>query len=173
MSQRRPLVLTDELIEVGKKATYFEVRRQCPKLVDPDEAWQEICLKLVSQPPVYDSSRGASEATFLKLIVSRAVSKFAEKARRHQKRFQLMELDDREAPAEEPLDEKIDLLMRYIDSEETRRFVELLMECNLNKSEVGRRLNWPESKVRYRFDLLKPRLLAAGFEPKLLEEKSE
>jgi DNA-directed RNA polymerase specialized sigma24 family protein len=172
MSQRRPLVLTDELIEVGKKATYFEVRRQCPKLVDPDEAWQDICLKLVSQPQIYDASRGASEATFLKLIVSRAVSKFAEKARRHNKRFQLMELDDREAPPEELLEEKIDL-MRYIDSEETRRFVELLMECNLNKSEVGRRLNWSESKVRYRFDLLKPRLLAAGFDPKKLKEKSE
>lgn len=172
MSQRRPLVLTDELIEVGKKATYFEIRRQCPKLVDPDEAWQDICLKLVSQPQIYDASRGASEATFLKLIVSRAVSKFAEKAKRHHKRFQLMEIEDQEAPREEPLDEKIDL-MRYIDSEETRRFVELLMECNLNKSEVGRRLNWPESKVRYRFDLLKPRLLAAGFDPKKLKEKSE
>ncbi len=172
MSQRRPLVLTEELIEVGRKATYFEVRRQCPKLVDPDDAWQEICLKLVSQPQMYDPSRGASEATFLKLIVSRAVSKYADKARRHKKRFRLMEIEDREAPTEEPPKEPINL-MQYIDCEETRRLCELLIECNFNKSEVARRLGWGESKVRSRFNLLAPRLKAAGVDLRTIKEQQE
>jgi len=172
MSQRKPLVLTEELIEVGRMATYFEVQRQCQKLVDPDDAWQEICLKLVSQPQIYDPSRGASEATFLKLIVSRAVSKYAEKARRHKMRFRLMEIEDREAPAEELPKEPIDWL-QYIDCEETRRFCELLIACNLNKSEVARRLGWNESKVRYRLDLLAPRLKAAGVDIHKLKEQQE
>jgi DNA-directed RNA polymerase specialized sigma24 family protein len=172
MSQRKPLVLTEELIEVGRKATYFEVRRQCPNLVDPDDAWQEICLKLVSQPQMYDSSRGASEATFLKLIVSRAVSKHAEKARRQKRRFRLMEIEDREAPYEEPPKKPINV-MQYIDCEETRRLCELLIECNFNKSEVARQLGWSESKVRSRINLLAPRLKAAGVDLRTIKEQQE
>jgi DNA-directed RNA polymerase specialized sigma24 family protein len=176
MSQRRPLVLTDALIEIGSKATFFEVQRQCRKFVDPDEVWQEICLQLVSRPPQYDPSRGASEATFLKLIVSRAVSKYADKARRDAKHCRLLEPEDREALAVKPQGEPPEdpsRWLQYIDCDETRRFCELLIECKFNKSEVARRLGWGESKVRSRVNLLAPRLLKAGFDPSRFMEIKE
>jgi DNA-directed RNA polymerase specialized sigma24 family protein len=171
MSQRRPLVLTNELMEVGKTTTIIEVRKRCPVYVDAEDVWQEICLMLISSSPQFDPNRGASESTFLKLIVSRAVGKYADKVFRNAKRFRPFEESEyEESPGKEPLPEKVDWF-QYIECDETRKFCELLVECKLNKSEVARRLGWNESKVRYRFDLIKPRLLAAGFNlNKVLEE---
>jgi len=165
MSDPEPLELTAELLAIAQKATIIDARKRCPKSVDPEDVWQSVCLDLLRMSPKYDPSRKASKVTLLKLICSRAVSKYAAKAKRDAKsRFQQVEVPEKESLSDIRPSESIDIF-RYIESEETRRLCQLMMDCDCNMSEVARRIGISEGSVRYRLNLLAPRLKAAGFDP--------
>lgn len=164
MSDPEPLELTAELLAVAEKATIIEARKRCPKSVDPEDVWQSVCLDLVRTPPKYDPSRKASKVTLLKLICSRAVSKYAAKAKCDASRFQQVEVPERETLSDIQQSESIDMF-QYIESDETRRLCQLMMDCDCNMSEVARRMGISEGSVRSRLKLLAPRLKAAGFKP--------
>ena len=52
---------------------------------------------------------------------------------------------------------------QYIDNEDSRALCRTIMECDGNVSEAARRLGMKESTIRYRLNLLIPKLLAKGF----------
>jgi RNA polymerase sigma factor (sigma-70 family) len=164
MSDPEPIELTAELLAIARKATIIEARKRCPKSVDPEDVWQSVCLDLVRWPPKYDPSRKASKATLLKLICSRAVSKFAAKAKLDASRFKQVEVPERESLSDIQPSESDDIFC-VIDSEDTRRLCQLMMDCNCNMSEVARRMGISEGSVRSRLKLLAIRLKAAGFKP--------
>lgn len=164
MTDPESLVLTTELLEIARKATLIDARKRCPQFVDPEDVWQSVCLDLIRTPPKYDPSRKASKATLLKIVCSRAVSKYVAKAKRDARRFQQVEVPERESLSNIQPSESIDIF-RYIESDETRRLCQLLMECDCNMSEVARRMGISEGSVRYRLKLIAPRLKAAGIDP--------
>lgn len=164
MSDPEPLQLSDELLAIARKTTLNAARKRCPKSVDPEDVWQSVCLDLIRMPPKYDPSRKASKVTLLKLICSRAVSKYAAKVKRDASRFKQVQVPERESLSDIQPSESIDMF-QYIESDETLRLCQLMMDCDCNTSEVARRMGISEGSVRSRLKLLGPRLKAAGFKP--------
>lgn len=150
-----------EKLQSGNRKHTAEI---CPQSVDPEDVWQSVCLDLIRMPPKYDPSRKASKVTLLKLICSRAVSKYAAKAKREASRFKQVEVPERESLSDIQSSESIDMF-RYIESDETLRLCQLMMDCDCNMSEVARRMGISEGSVRSRLKQLAPRLKAAGFKP--------
>ncbi len=189
-SSPRELELTPDLIEFARATAIKEARKRCPGFVDPDDVAQEAVLMLMRNPPKFDATKNASEKTLIYTIVLRVVLKYAVReatfAKRypqeaeptppaagesepplsqlHQPKNRRAELRKRAATTEDILD--------YIDNEESKSLCRLVIECGGNVSEAARRLGLQEGTVRYRFKLLRSKLLAAGFDPFPPEEKS-
>jgi len=86
-SSPRELELTPDLIEYAKAVAIKEAEKRCPNYVVYDDVVQEVLLHLISKPPKYDPTRGASEKTLIYTIVQRAVLKYIGRQYRHAKRF--------------------------------------------------------------------------------------
>lgn len=54
-------------------------------------------------------------------------------------------------------------VLDFIDNEDSPALCRVIMECDGNVSEAARRLGMKESTIRYRLNLLIPKLLAKGF----------
>ncbi len=186
-SEPRELELTPELIEHATSAALHEAQKHCPKYVDYGDVVQEVLLHLVSKPPKYDPTRGASAKTLIHTIVQRGVLKYVARQCRHAERFrQVVETkpetpeDDeqirpqRDAAERHPFDrttrDPTDDVLQFIENEESRELCRTLIECDNNVSEVARRLGVTEGAVRYRLKMLAPKLIAAGFNPFNKEE---
>ncbi len=181
------LELTPDLIKSAKKFAYKLAKKRCPKHIDHDDAVQEALLKLVSNPPRYDSSRGAKETTLIYTVIDRAMIDYIKREnRKHADRFvQLDELETRVSDGGDDDDGNkprtyirirrpgdlrgsgwtTDDILKFIDSEESRALCRLVIECGGNVSEAARRLKVREGTIRYRLRLLGPKMLAAGFNP--------
>ncbi len=186
---KREIEFTADLLDYVRRVAIKEAKKNCPDFVIYDDVAQEVVLKLLSKPPKYDPSKGASEKTLIYTAVKYAVLKYADKEFRHAKRFKQSE-DRPTAP--EPCDDNAprnpasaqqrenverraadltakswstDDVLDFIDSEESRELCRTLIECDGNLSEAARRIGVSEGTVRYRLRLLAPKLLAAGFNP--------
>lgn len=178
--------LTDDLLDFAKRSAIIEAKKHIPDFVEYDDIVQEVWLKLLSKPPKYDPSKGASVKTLIYTIVQRIVLKHIARETRSAARFKQMvkpetgDDDDREAALDAfslkeagkrhhtDLTTKCwttDDVMEFIDDEESRELCRVVMECEGNKTEAAKRLGVSEGTVRYRFNQLVPKLLAAGFDP--------
>jgi RNA polymerase sigma factor (sigma-70 family) len=102
--------LTPDLIEYVRAIALTEAEKRCPKYVDYGDVLQEVMLHLISKPPKYDPSRGASVKTLLHTIIQRQVLKYVARQCRHAKQFTQVEertqnpeeLQDREGKLLDP-----------------------------------------------------------------------
>jgi transcriptional regulator with GAF, ATPase, and Fis domain len=145
---------------------------------------QQALLHLIARPPVWDPARGASPKSLIYTAIQRAVMKYAERAERALRKFRtLREPVDSgrsasEGVYEDPAGREIasnrtvglsqsswasEDILEFIDNEDSRALCGVIMECDGNVSEAARRLGMKESTIRYRFQLLIPKLLAKGF----------
>ncbi len=170
------LELTPDLLDYAKAVALTEARKRCPKHVDFDDVAQDALLHLMSKPPRYDPSRGASVKTLIYTVVQRAVLKHVARHCREAERFpQFPEPVAATDDAPEPRGRRTaeftttglttDDVIAFIDNEDSRALCRLYIECNGNASETARLLGMHESTVRYRLKMLAPKLLAAGFDP--------
>ncbi|HPD31094.1 MAG TPA: sigma-70 family RNA polymerase sigma factor [Phycisphaerae bacterium] len=182
------LKLTPDLLEYARAVALKEAPKHCGSRISYDDVVQEAILHLLSRPPKFDPSRGASEKTLIYTIVQRAVIKYAERERKHVSPLR---------PFDEPADESsgalagptedqmrthrrltgkgptkhatlqavVDEMLIYIDNEESRALCRLFIECDGNTSATARRMGMTEGAIRYRLKMLAPKLLAAGFNP--------
>lgn len=182
-SSPHEIELTDDLIEFAKAVALKEAHRHCPSHVDFRDVVQDALLQLLSKPPKYDPSKGASEKTLIYTVVQRAVLKYAASEFRYVGRFtQLDEAEPKKPDDDEQLRPERDAVERrpvelttkssttedvleFIDNEESRKLCRLYIECDNNVSETARRLGVAEGTVRYRLKMLGPKLIAAGFNP--------
>jgi RNA polymerase sigma factor (sigma-70 family) len=182
-SSPQELELTPDLLEYAKAVALKVARNHCSPRVSYDDVVQEAILRLLSRPPRFDPSRGASEKTLIYTIVQRAVIKYAAREARETHRavpFSELAEASRESEDHEPPHHRLtenrtteltrsrwnlDDILQYIDNEESRALCKLFIECNGNASETARRLGVSEGTVRYRLKMLAPKLLAAGFNP--------
>lgn len=180
------LELTPDLLDYAKAVALTEARKRCPQHVDFDDVVQDALLHLMSKPPRYDPSRGASVKTLIYTVVQRAVMKFVAREVRHAGRHkqvvtpQTGDDDDREAALEAfSLKEQVERrrkqllivdrtsedIFDFIDNQESRTLCRLFIEFNGNRSAVAHRLGLTEGAVRHRLKMLAPKLRAAGFDP--------
>ena len=185
------LELTPDLLEYAKAVALKEAQKLCPPHVDYDDAVSDARLHLISKPPKHDPARGVSPKTLIYTVVQRAVLKYVGRECRHAGRFKQVvrtktgDDDDREealdalARGEEVNRRQRNLLaddrppediFEFIDNEDSRALCRLFIECDGNVSEVARRMNLSEGAIRYRLTMLRPRLVAAGFDPFFKEE---
>jgi RNA polymerase sigma factor (sigma-70 family) len=176
-SSPRELELTPDLIDYAKRVAIKEARKRCPKHVDCDDVAQDVFLYLLSKPPKFDPSKGASEKTLIYTVVQRAVIKFVARTCRHAGRF--TQVGDEAAENGSFQDDAggwrssgvrssalmTEDMFRFIDSEESLRLCQLVLDCKGNVTEAARRMGIPVKTVRYRLKLLAPKLRAAGFDP--------
>ena len=71
MDEKRELELTPDLLEFAKACALQEAGKHCPAWVDRQDVVQEVMLGLLSKPPKYDPSKGASEKTLVHTLVRR------------------------------------------------------------------------------------------------------
>ncbi|MBM3853360.1 MAG: hypothetical protein FJ399_09410, partial [Verrucomicrobia bacterium] len=71
------LELTPDLLDYARRVGLKVAAEHCGPRVSYDDAAHEAVLHLMSSPPKYDPSRGASPKTLIYTIVQRAVIKFA------------------------------------------------------------------------------------------------
>jgi RNA polymerase sigma factor (sigma-70 family) len=180
------LDLTPDRLEYAKAVALIEAEKRCPRHVDFDDVVQDALLHLMSKPPRFDPTRGASPKTLIYTVVQRAVMKFVAREVRHAGRHkqvmtpQTGDDEDREAALEAfSLKEQVErrrkqLLVEdqasedifdFIDNEDSRALCRLYIKCNGNASDTARLLGVHESTVRYRLRMLAPKLRAAGFDP--------
>jgi RNA polymerase sigma factor (sigma-70 family) len=180
------LELTPDLLAYARRVALKEAPKHCGPRVSHDDAAHEAVLHLMSSPPKYDPARGASPKTLIYTIVQRAVIKFATREAIKVGRFKALprstDADDkveagvyaddrRPGPANNRSAEltksrwTMDDVLQFIDNESSRALCRLVIECDGNVSEVGRRLRLTEGAVRNRLKLLAPKLRAAGFDP--------
>ena len=157
--------LTSDLVDFIHRSAKKEVPKRCPGFVDPNDVAQEVCLNLVRNPPRYDPTKGSAK-TLLYTVLLRAIYKYATAAADHAERNQ----QNDEAFGDERMGDledqylSIDHILRFVDSEESRTLCRVFFECDGNYSETARRLGFSDKKVRNRLQMLKPKLLASGFE---------
>lgn len=186
MSEPLPkgLVLTLDLIEYAKAASLKTAKRCCGPRIVYDVAVGQALLHLLGELPKYDPSKGAAPKTWIHMVVTRAVVKYAE---REQKKLDRMRsfsrpAEEQSGPTEQqeaalgrwhgrwPADHdaaavRVEEALDLIDNEESRRMCRLLIEHDGNRSAVARAMKIDEGTVRYRIDrILRPRLLAMGFD---------
>ncbi|MCC6662052.1 MAG: sigma-70 family RNA polymerase sigma factor [Phycisphaerales bacterium] len=180
------LELTPDLLDYARRVALKEAPKHCDPRVSFDDAAHEAVLHLMSSPPKYDPSRGASPKTLIYTIVHRAVIKFAAREAIKVGRFRALpqstDADDnveagvyaddrRPGPASNRSVEltksrwTMDDVLQFIDNENSRALCRLVIECDGNVSEAARRLKLTEGAVRDRLRLLAPKLRAAGFDP--------
>lgn len=190
MNETEPyeIELTPDLLEYAKAVTIIEAKKHCPDFVIYDDLVQEVWLKLISKPPKFDPSMGASEKTLLYTVVQRIVLKHAGRERRHASRFkQVVEPRPQDDKEEDGRDDTVaafnleddywrafserttelevtESCLEFIDDMESRALCRLVMECDGNVSEAARRIGLSEGAVRHRLKLLRPKLSAAGFD---------
>ncbi len=178
--------LTPDLLDFAKRSAIKEAKKQSPGFVKYDDVAQEVCLKLLSKPPKFDPSQGTVEKTLLYLVVQRLVIKFLERAKNHAESlrqvvkprtgpdddreealeaFSLREVGKRRPAELTTKSATTDDVLEFIDDKESRALCRLVIECDGNVSEAGRRIGLSEGAVRYRLRLLAPKLRAAGFDP--------
>lgn len=85
------LELTPELLEYARGVALSEAKIRCPKYVVYDDVAQEAVLHLMSTPPKYDPSRGASQTTLIHLAVQRFVLKYIACQCRHADHYEQIE----------------------------------------------------------------------------------
>lgn len=180
------LELTPDLLDYARRVALQVAAKHCGPRVILDDAAQVALLHLMASPPKYDPARGASPKTLVYTIVQRAVIKFAAREAIKVGRFKALpqstDADDnveagvyaddrRPGPAS---NRSVDLtksrwtmddMLEFIDNESSRALCRLVIECDGNVSEVGRRLRLTEGAVRNRLRMLAPKLRAAGFDP--------
>lgn len=180
------LALTPDLLDYAQRVALQVAAKHCNPRVSFDDAAHEAVLHLMSSPPKYDPSRGASPKTLIYTIVQRAVIKFAAREAIKVGRVgalpQSTDADDKveagvyaddrwPGPASNRSVEltksrwTMDDVLQFIDNENSRALCRLVIECDGNISEVARRLKLTEGAVRGRLRLLAPKLRAAGFDP--------
>ncbi len=182
----RELELTPDLLEYAKAVALKEAPNHCGPRISYDDVAQEAILHLLSKPPKFDPSRGATVKTFIHTIVKRAVIRYAE--RDHKYAAPLRPFDEAEdeetspGPTEEQmrthqhltgkgptkheaLQTTVNEMLRYIDSDESRALCRLVLENGGNISVTALRLGVTEGTVRHRLKVLAPKLRAAGFDP--------
>jgi len=186
-SQAKEMELTPELLEYAKAVALKLARKYCIPRIRYDDVVQHAMLHLLHRPPKYDPSRGAKPKTLINIVVQRAVMKFTQREKKHDRRYtQSPEFFDVPAGQDGDTGErtrKIDMIadrrpgmfpgdrwtlddiLLYIDSEESRAMCRVVVECDGNMSKAARRLKLSEGTVRYRLKLLGPKMRAAGFEP--------
>jgi len=183
-SSPQELKLTPELLEYARAVALKEASKHCARRVSYDDVVQDALLHLLSRPPKFDPSRGASEKTLIYTIVQRAVIRHATREAKQIRRLGLpleavevsSDGEDHDEPAHHRITENrtaeltksrwnLDDILQYIDNEDSRTLCRLVIECKGNLSEAARRLGLSEGTVRYRLKLLGPKLLAAGFNP--------
>jgi RNA polymerase sigma factor (sigma-70 family) len=182
-SEPQELELTPDLLEYAKAVALKEAPKHCSPRVSYDDVIQEAILHLLSRPPKFDPTRGASPKTLIYTIVQRAVMKFATRegeAAGRLRPFPEPPVASKDGGGDESEDQGItenraaaltrsrwplDDILQYIDNEESRALCRLVIECGGNISEAARRLSLSEGTVRYRLKLLAPKLQAAGFDP--------
>lgn len=183
--------LTPDLLDYARRSAIKEAEKICPPHVDVEDVGSEAVLHLLSKPPKYDPTKGASVKTLLYLVVQRYVLKYNARQCRHASRYKQIvkpntgEDDDHEEALESLALKKegrrhprelrtknttTDDVLEFIDDEESREFCRVVMECGGNKSEAARRLNLSEGTIRHRLKLLKPKLQLAGSDPLNKEE---
>lgn len=184
----RELELTPDLLEYAKAVALKEAPYHCGPRISYDDVVQEAILHLLSRPPKFDPSRGASVKTLIYTIVKRAVMRCAEREGKRDaplRQFKQAANKSSETPPgptesqmrthqrltgkgptkHEALESAVDEMLRYIDSEESRALCRLVLECKGNLSKTAERMHLTEGAVRYRLRLLGPKLRAAGFDP--------
>lgn len=163
---KRELDLTGDLMEFAKATALKEAKRRCPQHIPFREIVQDVLLDLITRPPKYDPTKGASEKTLLHTAIRCLVSKRLARERKQVARFeptdQLDPIDHRKKSTAGLV---LDDILRFIDCQSSRVLCRLFVECNGNRSQVARQLSMSEGAVRNRLKLLKPKLLAAGFNP--------
>jgi RNA polymerase sigma factor (sigma-70 family) len=187
-SEPRELELTPDLIEYATAIALQEAKERCPKYVDYGDVVQEVLLHLISKPPKYDPTRGASAKTLIHTIVQRGVLKYVARQCRQAGRFkqvdeakpEVTEDDEQVRPQRDGVERRTsdltakssttDDVLQFIDSEESRELCRTVIDCECNLSEAARRLGVAEGTVRYRLKMLAPKLIAAGFDPFNKEE---
>lgn len=165
MSGPTRMELTSDLVDFIHRSANKEVPKRCPGYVDPNDVAQEVCLSLVRNPPRYDPTRG-SEKTLLYTVLLRAIYKYATAAVDHAERNQQTdEAFGNDAPVDPATQHlSIDHILRFVDSEESRTLCRVFFECEGNYSATALRLGFSDKTVRNRLQMLKPKLLASGFE---------
>jgi len=180
------LELAPDLLDYARRVALRVATEHCGPRVSYDDAAHEAVLHLMSSPPKYDPSRGASPKTLIYTIVQRAVMKFAAREARRVGKFKaLAESADAGGKVEAgvyaddagtgvPSNRSVELtksrwsmddVLQFIDNEKSRDLCLLVIECGGNVSETARRLGLTEGAIRNRLKLLAPKLLAAGFDP--------
>lgn len=178
------LELTPDLIEYAKAAALEAAKRCCGPRIVFDDAVGQAMLHLLGELPKYDPSKGAAPKTWIHLVVTRAVMKYAE---REQKKLDRMcsfggPAEEQSGPTEQqetalgrwhgrwPADHeaaaaRVEEALELIDNADSKRMCRLLIEHDGNRSAVAREMKIDEGTVRYRIDrILRPRLLAMGFD---------
>ena len=175
-SSPQELELTPELLEYAQAVAEKESKRLCAKHHDYESVAQTALLHLISKPPKFDPTRETNEKTLIYTVVHYAVIKAATREARQARHFsQFPEPADGEGPAENQIiDEKqegrtktqqmLDDIYECVDSDETRMMLRVLIECDNNISEAARQLKLSEGTIRYRLDLVRSKLRAAGFD---------
>lgn len=167
---KQEIELTDDLLNFIRCSTIKLTRKQCPPSVDPEDVVQQVLLNLVSKPPMFDPTKGATVQSLLYTILQRQVWKISSRTRQTSMREQHVELQDHQHSARDKSPD-LDLpLFDYIACDESREMCRLLILHDGNYSEVAREMNVAEGTIRYRIKHLAPKLLAAGFDPFGLEE---
>ncbi len=165
MGEPNRIKLTSDLVDFIHRSAKKEVPKRCPGYVDPNDVAQEVCLNLVRNPPKYDPTKG-SEKTLLYTVLLRAIYKYATAAADHAERNQQTdEAFGNDASVDTATQHLcIDHILRFVDSEESRTLCRAFFECEGNYSATAQRLGFSDKKVRNRLQMLKPKLLASGFE---------
>lgn len=105
MDEKRELELTPDLLEFAKACALQEAAKYCPRWMDRQDVVQQVMLGLLSKPPKYDPSKGASEKTLVHTVVRRIVLKYAAREQRRADRFVQPPWRMREGTPEEGDDE--------------------------------------------------------------------
>lgn len=211
--------LTPDLLEYAKAVTIKTCQKHAPPHVKYDDVVQEVMVHLLSKPPEYDDSHGATEKSFIHTVVQRFVFKFLGKEAKHAKRNQQFDekekkdsdvdhegkladpragtqaargrmidvMDAEEADDASPLGEAIerhptdltrariatDAMFDLIDDGASHELLQIMMECEGNKSEAARRMGVSEGTLRYRLEKIRDKLRRSGFDPFAREEDDE
>jgi RNA polymerase sigma factor (sigma-70 family) len=176
--------LTPDLLDYARRVALQVAAKHCGPRVSFDDAAQVALLHLMASPPKYDPARGASPKTLIYTVIQRAVMKYAEREERALRKFRTLRepvdtghkasdgVYDDPAGREIASNRTVGLsqsswatedVLEFIDNEDSRALCRMIMECDGNVSEAARRLGMKESTVRYRLQLLIPKLLAKGF----------
>ena len=178
------LELTPDLVEYAKAAALEAASRCCGPRIVYDDAVGHAMLHLLGELPKYDPSKRAAPKTWIHMVVTRAVMKYA---KREQKKLDRLRsfggpTEEQARPTERqetalgrwhgrwPADHeaaaaRVEEALELIDNADSKRMCRLLIEHDGNRSAVAREMKIDEGTVRYRIDrILRPRLLAMGFD---------